>query len=173
MLDRQRLRTFVLGGIAGALAGVLLAPKSGKELRGSLKERAGEAREKSRESYFDAQERMQERVSRKREGRGSFHDGEAGAEKGPEEFGPIGPAPEPMLGGHPEEPFIETPAGDPSPPPLRDVSREESAEDPVSPDAVPPDAEELRRRIRDIRSRLRPREPREERPGFGDGPRDG
>ena len=172
MLDRQRLRTFVLGGIAGALAGILFAPKSGKELRGSFKERAGEAREKSRESYFDAQERRQERVARKREGRRSPYDRERDAERGPE-VGPIGPAPEPMLGGHPEEPFIETPVGDPSPPPLRDVSRDEPAEGPVSPDTSPPDAEELRRRIRDIRSRLRPQEPREESPGPGEGLRDG
>src|SRR3954471_9425439 len=67
MLDKQRLRTFVLGGIAGALAAILFAPKSGKELRGSITSRAGEARERGRETYFEAQERMQERVSKARE----------------------------------------------------------------------------------------------------------
>ena len=46
MLDKQRLRTFVLGGLAGALAGIIFAPKSGKELRGTIASRAGEAREK-------------------------------------------------------------------------------------------------------------------------------
>lgn len=69
MLDKGRLRTFLLGGAAGLLAGVLIAPRSGKELRGSLADRAGEARERGRESYFEAQEGMRERVAATREGR--------------------------------------------------------------------------------------------------------
>src|SRR5918995_1901135 len=68
VLDRQRLRTFVLGGAVGALVGILLAPRSGKELRGSLANRAGEARERGRETYFDAQEQMRERLAEVREG---------------------------------------------------------------------------------------------------------
>jgi gas vesicle protein len=68
VLDKQRLRTFLLGGAAGILAGILLAPRSGKELRGSFLERAGEARERSRETLFEAGERMQERLSEAREG---------------------------------------------------------------------------------------------------------
>src|SRR5919112_1262606 len=68
VLDRQRLRSFLLGGAAGIIAGILLAPRSGRELRGSIRERAGEARERSRESLFEAQERMQERLSETREG---------------------------------------------------------------------------------------------------------
>jgi gas vesicle protein len=68
VLDRQRLRTFVLGGAVGALVGILLAPRSGKELRGSLANRAGEARERSRETYFDAQEQMRERLAEVSEG---------------------------------------------------------------------------------------------------------
>ena len=68
VLDKQRLRTFLLGGAAGILAGILLAPRSGKELRGSVMERAGEARERSRETLFEARERMQERLSEAREG---------------------------------------------------------------------------------------------------------
>src|ERR687892_871776 len=68
VLDRQRLRTFVLGGAVGALVGILLAPRSGKELRGSLANRAGEARERGRESYFEAQEQMRERLAEVREG---------------------------------------------------------------------------------------------------------
>ena len=68
MLNRQRLRTFVLGGAVGALVGILLAPRSGKELRGSLANRAGEARERGRETYFDAQEQMRERLAEVREG---------------------------------------------------------------------------------------------------------
>ena len=69
MLDKGRLRTFLLGGAAGLLAGVLLAPRSGKELRGSLADRAGEARERGRESYFETQEGVRERVAASREGR--------------------------------------------------------------------------------------------------------
>ena len=68
MLNRQRLRTFVLGGAVGAILGILLAPRSGKELRGSLANRAGEARERGRETYFDAQEQMRERLAEVREG---------------------------------------------------------------------------------------------------------
>jgi gas vesicle protein len=68
VLDKRRLRTFLLGGAAGMLAGILLAPRSGKELRGSVMERAGEARERSRETLFEARERMQERLSEAREG---------------------------------------------------------------------------------------------------------
>jgi gas vesicle protein len=68
VLDKQRLRTFLLGGAAGILAGILLAPRSGRELRGSIMERAGEARERGRETLFEAQERMQERLAEAREG---------------------------------------------------------------------------------------------------------
>src|SRR3712207_9445170 len=66
--DKQRLRTFLLGTAAGILAGILLAPRSGRELRGSVIERAGEARERGRETLFEARERMQERLSEAREG---------------------------------------------------------------------------------------------------------
>src|SRR3712207_8870234 len=68
VLDKQRLRTFLLGGAAGILAGILLAPRSGRELRGSIADRAGEARERSRETYFEAQERMRERLAEAHEG---------------------------------------------------------------------------------------------------------
>src|SRR5215218_7150940 len=68
VLDKQKLRTFLLGGAAGILAGILLAPRSGRELRGSVMERAGEARERGRETLFEAQERMQERLAEAREG---------------------------------------------------------------------------------------------------------
>ena len=68
MLDKRRLRTFLLGGAAGILAGIFLAPRSGRELRGSIMERAGEARERGRETLFEAQERMQERLAEAREG---------------------------------------------------------------------------------------------------------
>ena len=68
VLDKQRMRSFLLGGVAGILAGILLAPRSGRELRGSVMERAGEARERGRESLFEARERMQERLSEALEG---------------------------------------------------------------------------------------------------------
>jgi gas vesicle protein len=117
VLDRQRLRTFLLGGAAGILAGILLAPRSGKELRGSVMERAGEARERSRETLFEARERMQERLSEAREG----------PHRGP---------PEPP-GSRQEE---DEPAG-------WDAER----------------SEELRRKVRETRARLRgrPEGPRE------------
>ena len=131
MLDRQRLRTFVLGGAVGALVGILLAPRSGKELRGSLANRAGEARERGRETYFDAQEQMRERLAEVREGpRGRPEavdlgdsypaSGEAGAQR----------------------------------PYLRDVSRD------VEPEAAEGIAdaersEQLRRKVRETRERLR------------------
>jgi len=148
MLDKQKIRAFVLGGLAGALAGVLFAPKAGKELRGSIASRAGEARERGRETYFEAQETVQERVSEARErpprreetlAEGAVADPLAG----------LGPAaPEPVLVE--PEPFVEAPAGTPPDlPPLRDVSR----------DAPPPpaaeDPEEIQRRIRETRARLR------------------
>jgi gas vesicle protein len=118
VLDRQRLRSFLLGGAAGIIAGVLLAPRSGRELRGSIRERAGEARERSRESLFEAQERMQERLSEVREGSGR-----------PE---PASPPPEASPTPHPH---------------LRDVSRDEG--EPAE------RSEELRRKVRETRERLR------------------
>ncbi len=147
MLDKQRLTTFVLGGIAGALAGILLAPKSGKELRGSMASRAGEARERSRETYFEAQERMQERLAESRERPSRPRD--AHPEQAAEAFSALGPdtAPEPVLGHEP-------PAGaPPAPLPLRDVSWDVSR--PAAGEA--PDPEEIRRKIQETRSRLRSR----------------
>ncbi len=126
VLDKQRLRTFLLGGAAGILAGILLAPRSGKELRGSVKERAGEARERGRETLFEARERVQERLSEAREG----------------------PRPEPSADARPD---------DPTTPPrshLRDVSRGVEDE-PVGRDAER--SEELRRKVRETRARLKGR----------------
>jgi gas vesicle protein len=99
VLDKRRLGTFLLGSAAGILAGVLLAPRSGKELRSSVLERAEEARERGRETLFEAQERMQERLSEAREA----------APRRPETTSPPDP-----------------PASDDKPrrPMLRDVSRE-------------------------------------------------
>jgi hypothetical protein len=148
MLDKQRLTTFVLGGIAGALAGILLAPKSGKELRGSMAARAGEARERGRETYFEAQERMQERLAESREHQPRPKN--TRPEQASEAFSALGPetAPEPLLG---HESPSEAP---PSPRPLRDVSWNVSSRPAAGED---PDSEEIRRKIQETRSRLRSR----------------
>src|SRR4051812_48437652 len=149
MLDKQRLRTFVLGGIAGVLAGILFAPKSGKELRGSITSRAGEARERSLETYFEAQERMQERIAEVRER--PPRQGEAQPTHAADLF------PMPESGVPDPEPPTRTPSG---PPPLRDVSWDVPSEMP--PTGTPaserdPDPEEIRRKIEETRSRLRAR----------------
>jgi gas vesicle protein len=132
VLDRQRLRTFVLGGAVGALVGILLAPRSGKELRGSLANRAGEARERGRETYFDAQEQMRERVAEVREGSRGRPEGV--------DLGDSYPSASERAGTR--RPY------------LRDVSRD------VEPEAAEGIAdaersEQLRRKVRETRERLR------------------
>jgi gas vesicle protein len=142
VLDKQRLRSFVLGGVAGLLAGILLAPRSGRELRGSIRDRAGEARERSRESLFEAQERMQERISEVREG----------------------PDRRTGVPGPPAEPPEAAP-GAQSRPFLRDVSR--GADEPAERGGER--SEELRRKVRETRARLRSNL---DRPGGGGEDRD-
>lgn len=131
VLDKQRLRTFVLGGAVGALVGILLAPRSGRELRGSLANRAGEARERGRETYFEAQEQMRERLAEVREGSRQRPD-----------VVDLGDSP-PTTG---ETTVTQRPY-------LRDVSRgldEEAA-------GGAERSEELRRKVRETRERLRGR----------------
>lgn len=135
LVDRARLRTFLLGGAAGLLAGVLIAPRSGRELRGSLTDRAGEARERGRESFFETREGMRERRSALLERRER-------------------PADRPRQ-APPEEPTVAAPR-------LRDVSH-----DPDATVEAPPEApaegpatgaersEELRKKVRETRERLR------------------
>ena len=129
VLDRQRLRTFVLGGAVGALVGILLAPRSGKELRGSLANRAGEARERGRATYFDAQEQMRERLAEVREG----------SRQRPEvvDLGDSSPA-----SGKAE---VRRPY-------LRDVSRDV---EPESVEEIAERSEQLRRKVKQTRERLR------------------
>ncbi|CAN5712900.1 hypothetical protein BH24ACT18_BH24ACT18_17240 [soil metagenome] len=115
------------------LAGVLLAPRSGRELRGSLTDRAGEARERGRESDFETREGMRERRAALLEGRGR----------------PANPAR--------QAPPEETTAAAPRPR-LRDVSEgsEGPAERPVEGPATGAErSEELRRKVRETRERLR------------------
>lgn len=132
MIDKQRLRTFLLGGAVGALAGILLAPRSGQEVRSNIANRAGEARERSRETYFETQERLQERISEAFDNPGR-HERETG-----------------VTLGTPAQPEVqETFTGRPR---LRDVS-EERPEDDV-PDTR---SEDLRQKVQETRERLRSR----------------
>ena len=171
MLNKQRLTTFVLGGAAGALAGILLAPKSGRELRGSIASRAGEARERGRETYFEAQERVQERLAESRER--PPQSGETAPERAGDPLPTLGSptVPGPVLGyeppaGAPAEASPEPPVGaTPGPPPLRDVSWDAPRPAP----GEEPDPQEIRRKIQETRSRLRARL---ENPGNEAGPGD-
>jgi gas vesicle protein len=130
-VDRARLRTFLLGGAAGLLAGVLIAPRSGRELRGSLTDRAGEARERGRESFFETREGMRERRSALLDRRDR-------------------PA-EPARQAPTEEPTVAAPR-------LRDVSHDPEAivEAPAEGPATGAErSEELRKKVRETRERLR------------------
>lgn len=140
MLDKQRLRSFLLGGLTGVLAGILLAPKSGKETRGNIADRAGEAREKSRERYFDTQESMRERFSANRDG---------GAARRFERSGDATVSP-----GAESEPTAEEVHERPV---LRDVSRDVPPEDGGGGGGEASRSEELRRKVRETRERLRSR----------------
>ncbi|MGB3682324.1 MAG: YtxH domain-containing protein [Rubrobacteraceae bacterium] len=170
MIDKQRVSTFVLGGAVGALVGILLTPRTGRELRGSIADRAGEARDRGRESYFETQERLRERLAEMGEP----------AMRGPAdtEEATIGPdaGPDARLD---QEPPPETGPANPRLRGLRDVSRDVSgdASGDVSRDSAPreaadetpgagqaPDAqsagdrsEELRRKVQENRERLRRR----------------
>ncbi len=146
MIDKQRIRTFLIGGAAGAIAGILLAPRSGRELRGSISNRAGEARERGRESYFDVGERMRERISRTRDGSPSRAPSEEETK-----FEPTA-----TVGESPDNEGLW--------PPLRDVSQDAPASDPFAETDYEEEAtaeetpsarsDELRRRIQETRERL-------------------
>ncbi len=129
-MDRARLRTFLVGGAAGLLAGVLIAPRSGRELRGSLSDRAGEARERGRESFFETREGMRERRAALREGRGR----PTARQAPPEEAAPAARPRLREVSGAPEGP-----AGGPVGGPVGEAER----------------SEELRRKVRETRERLR------------------
>ena len=147
MLDKQRIGTFVLGGIAGALAGILFAPRSGKELRNSVTTRAGEARERGRETYFEAQERLQERITEVRERPSDLGDrGSEGTRTARDDVAELRHGT-----SEPPEIDVEPPFGTPpeAEPPLREAPRD-ALEPPGS-----TEAEKLRRRILETRSRLR------------------
>jgi gas vesicle protein len=54
------LRGLVIGGVLGALAGILFAPKSGKELRSDIKEKGSEVLKDAKEIYADASTKAKE-----------------------------------------------------------------------------------------------------------------
>lgn len=58
-----RLFTFVIGGIVGAVGGLLLAPRPGKENREWLKERAEELMEEGFDKYGDQIDRVRDMAS--------------------------------------------------------------------------------------------------------------
>jgi hypothetical protein len=141
--DRQRLGTFLLGGVAGILAGLILAPRSGRETRGAIFERAAETRERGRERYFETRERVSERFSEARERR-----------PGERRERPEPPVAEPRMTGAarevPREPDV-----------LRGVPDEEEGGE-VFEEQLPSRPEELRRKVRETRERLRERRGGEE-----------
>jgi hypothetical protein len=111
-MDRQKIEragTFILGGVAGAVFGVLISPRSGREVRGSMSSRAGEARDRGRESYFEARERARERLAAMREPRtprdtGEIIVGEPAPEDAPiDDTGPTQPERRPGLRSVPPE----------------------------------------------------------------------
>ena len=162
MIDKQRIRTFILGGAVGALVGIVLAPRSGKEFRGSIADRAGEARDRSRENYFETQERLRERLA-------GMGEGETRRPMNPEEV---------SLGTTDPGTPVQEPSPEPSPEPsahqphlrgLRDVSIEkeeppvelpaqaigQSEDDGPTQDRMGDRSEELRRKVQETRDRLR------------------
>lgn len=177
MLDKQNLKTFVLGGLAGAIAGILLTPRSGQELRGTIASRAGEARERGRETIFEAREKAQERFSGKGE---TYHQASPdpfSEEPFVEEIVETDPPPESeTVVGRTSSGAIPLPGDSTlSRPPLRDVSRDvpqDTTRDPRDPrdreapgasgagafgEATDENTEDLRRRIEETRARLRRR----------------
>lgn len=155
MIDKQRIRTFILGGAVGALVGIILAPRSGRELRGSIAERAGEARDRGRENYFETQERLRERLA-------ELGEGETGRPVGREEVS-LGPEVT-----SDQESSAESGAQRPRFRGLRDVSRETREDAPTEFQTGPTEqfedgeitgdrSEELRRKIRETRERLKRR----------------
>lgn len=146
MLDRQRIRTFLLGGLAGVVAGMLFAPRSGKETRGSLTTGAGDARERGRETLFGARERLAERRAARRD--------RAPTDTAVVETAPRATDADPSFGADPD-------AGPEAPvQPLREVPRYPFEDEPRGAGASSEagvEPEEVRRRIQETRSRLRER----------------
>ncbi|HUL32054.1 MAG TPA: YtxH domain-containing protein [Thermodesulfobacteriota bacterium] len=56
------LKGFMVGGILGAAAGVLMAPRSGRELRADIKGKADRAVDETKRFYGDNRARFREAV---------------------------------------------------------------------------------------------------------------
>lgn len=159
MIDKKRIKTFILGGAVGALVGIVLAPRSGKELRGSIADRAGEARDRSRENYFETQERLRERLA-------EMGEGDTRRPKNPEEvsLGTTGAGTSTQESPPEPGPDVHQPRFQG----LRDVSRETRDEQGAQPEGDKPAddrmsdgsgdrSEQLRRKVQETRDRLRRR----------------
>jgi hypothetical protein len=147
-VDKQRLRAFLLGGAAGLIAGAIFAPRSGRELRGSIADRAGETREMGRETLFEARERLRERRAAVHEGVYRRVDDADGAGGG------AGPDAAPLSVG--EEASQDPVPRRPGPRPRRDDVVSLPFDDPPGENAEreAERSEELRRKVRETRARL-------------------
>jgi gas vesicle protein len=61
--EKQQSHFFMgllIGGALGALAGILFAPKSGKELRSDIKEKGSKVLKDAKETYVDASTKVKE-----------------------------------------------------------------------------------------------------------------
>jgi hypothetical protein len=159
-MDRQKIEragTFILGGVAGAVFGVLISPRSGREVRGSMSSRAGEARDRGRESYFEARERARERLAAIRESNTPRDTGEMiVGEPAPEEVpaadpGPTQPERRPGLRAVPSEESEESEESAESEAGEGDYKTREDQDASVDSET----SEALRRRISKTRERLR------------------
>lgn len=64
---RGKFASFILGGIAGAIGGLLFAPKSGKQTRETIKKRADDIIDQSKDVYDTQREKVTEAVGSGRE----------------------------------------------------------------------------------------------------------
>ena len=132
-MDRARLRTFLLGGAAGPARGCAHRPPQRPRASRLPLHRAGEARERGRESYFETREGMRERRAALRR-----------AARGPSGFlrrgGRADPAPAAQgVSVDPEGPPPSEPSGRACWGTVGEAER----------------SEELRRKVRETRERLR------------------
>ncbi|RKP45832.1 YtxH domain-containing protein [Cohnella endophytica] len=58
--SKGTLKGALIGGVVGATAALLLAPKSGRELRGDIKDRYSSAHERTKQLLTDAGQKTQE-----------------------------------------------------------------------------------------------------------------
>lgn len=61
------IKGFIIGSLIGAVAGILYAPKSGKETREDIGKSADELLEKAKERYDEAREKIEKLAGREKE----------------------------------------------------------------------------------------------------------